>query len=432
MATIPAGSRITERERAAAPDGRPASTLTPAPPATNGRPRNWKRLRRRLAWVVAAVLAALFMVWLLWPEPIVVDTGVVTRGPVEATVDAEGITRVRDRYEITAPVAGRIDRTPLRAGDPVQVGMVLARITPLPLDPQADALARANVAAARAAEAEAASGVAQAQRALAQAERSTARLRVVAEAGALAREDMERAELQLAAARSEHESALARARAMTAEVRAAQSALLGAGPPLNAGVVSTVRSPVSGTVLSIHEQNERVVAAGTPLLAVADALHLEVVVDVLSTDAVMIVPGALMRLVEWGGASVLEAHVRTIVPQAFTKISALGVEEQRVQVIGELLSLPAAIGDGWRVEARIVTWYGADVLRVPNSALFTQDSAWNVLVVESGRARVRPVRVGHRGAAETEILDGLQEGETVIRFPTDRITPGGRVKPAEG
>ncbi|HEX6135511.1 MAG TPA: HlyD family efflux transporter periplasmic adaptor subunit [Longimicrobiales bacterium] len=429
MDTTAGTSRIADAERATA-NGKPDSAVTPVPPSADGRRRNWKKLRKRTLWLAAAALAAVLGVWLMWPEPLEVDTGVVTRGPLETTVDAEGITRVRDRYEITTPVAGRIDRTPLRVGDPVRVGMVLARITPMPLDPQAYALARANVAAALAGEAEAAARVGQAQRTLEQAERSTARLRVVADAGALSREDMEQAELELAAARSEHRSAVARATAMSAEVRAARSALLGVAPAIE-GSVTPVRSPVAGTVLSVHEPDERVVAAGTPLLAVADALHLEVVVDVLSTDAVTIEPGAVMRLVEWGGSGSLEAHVRTIEPQAFTKISALGVEEQRVQIIGELLSPPAAIGDAYRVEARIVTWSGAGVVKVPNSALFTQDSAWNVLVVEDGRARVRQVRAGHRGAAETEILAGLAEGETVIRFPTDRITPGDRVKSAD-
>ena len=385
-----------------------------------------------MGWSLVAAVVAVLVLWSLWPTPVDVDTGTVTRGPLETTVDVDGVTRVQDRYEIATSVSGRLERTALRPGDAVVAGMVIARITPVPLDPQAQAVGDAHLSGALARAAEAQSWVTQTQRALEQTERSTARMRVVANAGAMSRDEFERTELQLASVRSEHEAAIARAAALNAEVGAARAALLGgtgSGGKDRGGAVVLVRSPVSGTVLRIHEQSERVVPAGTPLLAIGDALHLEVVVDVLSTDAVGIEPGAVMRLVEWGGPGELEARVRAVAPQGFTKVSTLGVEEQRVEVVGELPGAPPALGDAYRVEARIVTWSAPSVLKVANSALFRTGETWSVLVVESGRARLRQVTVGHRGETETEILSGVESGETLIRFPSDRIMPGARVRP---
>ncbi|MEX1183191.1 MAG: HlyD family efflux transporter periplasmic adaptor subunit [Gemmatimonadota bacterium] len=409
-----------------------ASTRPAEQPAETGRPpagraRRMGRLRRRIGWSVVAAAVTVLVLWSLWPESVDVDTGTVSRGPLETTVDVDGVTRVQDRYEIATSVSGLLERTALRPGDTVVAGTVVARITPVPLDPQAQAQGDAHLAGALAREAEARSWVTQTQRALEQTERSTARMRVIAIAGAVSRDELERTELQLAAARSEHEAALARAAALNAEVGAARAALLGGTG--SGGAVVLVQSPVTGTVLRIHQQSERVVPAGTPLVAIGDAAHLEVVVDVLSTDAVGIEPGAVMRLVDWGGSGELEARVRSVAPQGFTKVSTLGVEEQRVEVIGELPGAPPALGDAYRMEARIVTWSAPNVLKVANSALFRTGDAWSVLVVESGRARLRQVTVGHRGETETEILSGVESGETLIRFPSDRIMPGTRVRP---
>jgi HlyD family secretion protein len=215
-------------------------------------------------------------------------------------------------------------------------------------------------------------------------------------------------------------------------VAAARAALLDADPAGSTGrAVALVRAPVGGRVLRVHEPSERIVAAGTPLVQLGDAGGLEVVVDVLSTDAVRIQPGAPMRLVEWGGEGAIAARVRLVEPSGFTKVSTLGVEEQRVNVIGDLLDPPAVLGDGYRVEARIVTWAADDVLRVPNSALFRTGGGWSLFVEQEGRARLREVRVGHRGASEAEVLDGLAEGEQVILFPSEQIRDGVRVRPSQ-
>jgi HlyD family secretion protein len=408
------------------------STAPSAAPAASGRRRQPSSLfsRKRLVWGGLA-LGLLVLSWLaLRPAALEVEVGAAVRGPLEITVDAEGVTRVRDRYQIATPIGGRVQRIALREGDAVAAGSILAHITPLPLDIQAATQARARLAAALAGQQEARTREAQAREALEQVERSTARIREVADAGGMSVDAVERVELQLAVARRDHDAADSRASAAAAEVVAARAALLavdGNGAP--GGAISIVRSPANGQVLRVYEPSERVVTAGTPLLEIGDAASLEVVVDVLSTDAVRIRPGATMRLEQWGGDRAVTARVRLVEPAGFTRVSALGVEEQRVNVVGDLIDTPAALGDGYRVEARIVTWEDTDVLKVPNSALFRRGAEWGVFVVENGRAKLRSVQIGHRGIHEAEVLGGLANGDAVVLFPSDRIQEGARVKP---
>jgi HlyD family secretion protein len=429
----PGGASIASR------DGATPSARSTAPAAGNdgaagpAAPRRPARrlTRKRLVWGGAALAAAILLALSFRPTPIPVDTGEIVRGPLETTVDAEGVTRVRDRFRVAAPVTGRLERIAVREGDAVAAGAVVARLAPVPLDPQAAEAARARAAAAAAALQEAEVRTAQSREALAQAERSTARIREVADAGGVSVEGVERAELQLAVARRDFQAAGSRARAAAAELAAARAALLDADPGASGGrAVQTVRAPAGGRILRIHEPNERVLPAGTPLLEIGDAAGLEVVVDVLSTDAVRIQPGATMRLVEWGGDGDLVGLVRLVEPAGFTKVSTLGVEEQRVNVIGDLAAAPAALGDGYRVEARIVTWEAADVLKVPTSALLRSGEGWSVFVVDGGRARLRPLRIGHRGNAEAEVVEGLEAGERVVLFPSDRVSDGARVTAA--
>jgi HlyD family secretion protein len=190
-----------------------------------------------------------------------------------------------------------------------------------------------------------------------------------------------------------------------------------------------VRSPAAGRVLRVFEESARVVAVGTPLLEVGDPADLEIVVDVLSADAVKVRPGAEMRLEAWGGDEPLRATVRLVEPSGFTKLSALGVEEQRVNVIGDFVEPPGALGDGYRLEARIVVWRGEDVLRCPASALFRRGEQWHVFTAERGRARLVPVAVGHRGIDAVEILSGLAPGAVVILHPTDKLADAVRIEP---
>ncbi len=428
-----AADRTTERREAPprrgriSPRGRDGDDVSP-PPTAKGKPAPGLS-RKRMIWMGAAAVAVLLLVWVLRPSPVDVETAQVVGGPLETVVEAEGMTRVRDRYDIGAPITGRLERIVLREGDIVQAGAVLARVTPAPLDPQAIAQAQARVAAAQASVQEAQARVAQASEVLDQAERTAARLREMAAAGAISAEDAERADLQVVTSQRELEAGQSRARTMSAELAAARAALLNVDPARQTGqAAAVVRSPAAGRVLRVHERSERVVPAGTPLVDVGDAMGLEVVVDVLSTDAVQIEAGAPMRIVEWGGPEALAASVRLVEPAGFTRISALGVEEQRVNVIGDLPEPPPSLGDGYRVEVQIITWQADDVTKVPNSALFRAGAEWTVFVVEGGAARLRNVAVGRRGGREAQVVSGLTEGDVVVLYPSDDLRDGMRVR----
>ncbi len=375
------------------------------------------------------MVLALVLVLIMRPAPLAVETGRVVRGPLETVVESEGITRVRDRFQVAAPITGRVARIQLREGDAVQSGAILARITPVPLDPQALAQTRARAAAAEAAVQESQARVRQARDALEQAERNAARLREMRTAGAVSRADLERAELQLASAHRDQEAALSRTRALNAELAAARAALLDADPAQRTRQAEAlVRSPSAGRVLRIPERSERVVSAGTPLMEIGDAMGLEVVVDVLSSDAVRIEAGAPVRVVDWGGEGVLIGQVRLVEPAGFTKVSTLGVEEQRVNVIGDLEEMPPGLGHGFRVQAEIITWQSDGVVKVPNSAIFRVGDAWTVFVVAGRQARLRTVQIGRRGARESQVTSGLAVDDVVVLFPSDQLRDGVRVR----
>jgi HlyD family secretion protein len=392
--------------------------------------------RRRNALLLAAALAAVaLLTWMLRPAPVRVELGVAARGPLEVSVDEEGRTRVRQRYGIAAPVSGRLERIALDEGDAVAAGDVVARVSPAPLDPRTVAQARARLEAALATQREAKARVGQSDAALAQAERELRRAASLASAGTLSEQQLEQAELARTSRAQERDAALEAADASSHEVDAARAALLAAGgsdgAPAARGSDSVIEviAPVAGRVLRVFEESSRVVAVGTPLLEIGDPADLEIVVDVLSADAVKIRPGAEVRLEAWGGEQVLRARVRLVEPSGFTKLSALGVEEQRVNVIADFVDSPGALGDGYRLEARIVVWRADDVLRAPASALFRRGDAWHVFAAEDGRARLRPVEAGHRGVDAVEILAGLEPGESVVLHPTDRVSDGVRIEP---
>jgi HlyD family secretion protein len=307
---------------------------------------------------------------------------------------------------------------------------VLAPLSSAPLDPRSIAQARSAVASAEARLAEANARVVQAEEAAEQTRRTTARIQEVAELGGISVDARERAELELAAAVRETEAARARAQGAVSEVAAARAALLQVDPEAGAGNGDIpLRAPTSGRILRVLERSERIVPAGTPLIEIGDASRLEVVVDVLSTEAVRIQPGAPIRLDQWGGDTLLEGTVLRVEPSAFTRVSALGVEEQRVNVVAGLAGVPPGLGDAYRVDARIVLWAEADVLKVSNSALFRSGDQWAVFVVENGRARQRAVEIGRRGVAEAQVLSGLTAGDEVVLFPSDRLEDGARVRP---
>jgi HlyD family secretion protein len=386
---------------------------------------------------IIAVLVALALAWGFWPRPVLIETGEVAYRPLQVTVEEEARTRVKDRYVLFAPVAGFLRRIELDVGDPVSLGDTLAVLDPLRptvLDPRARAEAEARVAAAR-------STLARAESALRQAE---------AEAE-LAADEFRRREDLLARQlipRAEFDQARSRMRAMEAARAAAEAAVevarfdmegaqaalrySGAAEDDGPGESVPVRSPVDGRVLAVLQESAGVVPAAHPLLEVGDPRRLEVEAEVLSRDAVRIEPGGRVLFERWGGDEILEGEVRTVEPTGFTKVSALGVEEQRVLVIADLRSPPEAwqrLGDGYRVEARFIVWDRPEALTVPSSALFRRDDGWAAFVVEDGRARLRQVRRGPGSGLMTEVLEGLSAGQLVIVHPDDAVEDGVRVEP---
>jgi len=392
--------------------------------------------RQRVLLAVLLLLAALAIVWAFLPRPVPVETATVSRGPLRVTVEEEGKTRLRDRFVVSAPVAGYARRVGLEVGDPVAKGQALATLEPLraeALDPRARAIAEARVATAeaafRAAEERVRETAAVEEYAAARLERT----RKLAEAGLTPRDTLEQVESETKRARAERGSAEEAADAARHELEAAKAALTRAGEPGGKDREKVVvRSPVAGRVLAVRHQSEGVVPAGTPLLEVGDPGRLEVEVDVLSADAVRIHPGTPVRFERWGGEVPLEGKVRVVEPVGFTKISALGVEEQRVLVIVDFTSPRERwrkIGDGYRLEAGFILWEEKDVLQVPAGAVFRSGDRFAVYVVEKGRAKVRPVEVGKRNGLAAQVLSGVAEGETVVLHPGDTVADGRRVRP---
>jgi HlyD family secretion protein len=317
----------------------------------------------------------------------------------------------------------------LRAGDSVRSGELVAFLEPAPLDTRLRRQAAAAVDAAEDARHAADATAAAAEAALQQAVLGRLRAESLAVQGHISPAQREDAELLEATRRRETEAARARAEAAAHEVERARAALLAASESSSPRQGRTaLYAPVAGRVLRILEESERVVPAGTALLELGDPTRLEVVADLLSTDAVKVKPGDTVLVEQWGGGQPLRARVRTIEPSGFTKISALGVEEQRVNVVSDLVDPPGPLGDRYRVEVRVVLWGAPAVLKVPLSALVRDGDEWSVYVVSGGRARPRRITLGHRGAFEVEVISGLQAGEPLIRYPSELIRDGVRVK----
>ncbi|MCG6897254.1 MAG: HlyD family efflux transporter periplasmic adaptor subunit [Thiocapsa sp.] len=392
------------------------------------------RWRRAVPYLtVAGLLAILF--WGFRPVPILVDVEPIARGHFEVSLEEEGRARVVDRYEISAPIAGHARRLALEVGDPVAEGDLVATLD-APASPALDVRsierARARVAAAEGLLAAAGEGVkaAEAEDALARSE--YARLRPLGRQGMISESLVEQAEAEARRAVAELASARFRMRVADCELEAARTELAYAGrqDPEASGVLE-LRSPVAGFVLGRYFESARVVQPGEPILVIGDPSRLEVEVDVLSADAVRIAPGQRVWLERWGSPHPLEGRVKRVEPTAFTKISALGVEEQRVWVIVEIVSPTNdwdRLGDGYRVNARFILWEAEGVLQVPTSSLFRQDEAWAMFVMEQGRAHLREVAVGRRGGLVTELLGGADAGELAIVHPSREVRDEVRVR----
>lgn len=393
----------------------------------------WGRWILLFAVGAAVVLAVAYG---LIPRPVPVDVANVTRGTLQVTVEEEGKTRVKDRFVLSAPVTGYVRRIGFHVGDNVVRGQVLARLEPLRpsvLDirsrEEAKAMGEAAKAALEAAIENARVSAAADDYARARYER-TKKLR---EAGFASRDDLERTESEARQARSARLSSDFAVEGARYDLEAARTRLLyshGEGGGSRTRSVA-VRTPVEGRVLGIPHKNEGVVEAGRPLIEIGDPRALEVEVDVLSTDAVRIRPGTSVLFHRWGGDAPLEGEVRNVEPAGFTKISALGVEEQRVLVIADITSpsgLWERVGDGYRLEASFILWKGDDVLQVPASALFRYGDGWAVFALGNGKAKRRAVEVGHRNGLVAQVVSGLSEEETVITHPSDQIEDGTRVR----
>ena len=387
-----------------------------------------RHTRRWLPYAGAVLLLGLIAAG-LWPQPVPVETALVTTGALRATVNEEGKTRVKHRYVVSAPVAGQLRRIELKAGAEVTAGeTVVAVLDPLPpamLDARARALAQARLEAA------------------------AARLEKARTAQTFAASELRRFETLYAnqtVSIQEREAAQSRADSARQETAAAESAWREAeaelaefspDPPAatNAPCLPTaIKAPVTGRVLRVFEESARAVSAGTSLLELGDPSDLEVVVEVLSRDGAAILPGSRVEFEQWGadGQPDLIGRVRLVEPAAFTKTSALGVDEQRVKVVADLLTPPEqrpTLGDNFRVEAKIVVWETNAAIKVPPGALFRLGDQWTAFVLAEARAQLRPVRIGRASASEVQILEGLKDGEQVILYPGSRVHPGQRVKP---
>ena len=365
---------------------------------------------------------------MLAPAPVAVEVTRVGAGPLQVTVDEDGETRARDRFVLSAPVAGRVARIELREGDRVARDQAVAELWPLPLSAREREEQLARIVAAEALLREASERMRHAQSDHEQARREWLRMEKLVAGELVSRQDAEQARVAETTSANELEAARFRMRSAEADLSAARAALLALDSARAGSARIPVRSPVAGKVLRLSEKSERVVAAGAPLIIIGDPAHLEIVIDLLSTDAVKVKPGMPVMLEGWGGDKPLRAQVRVVEPYGFTKVSALGVEEQRVNVIADFVDPPGTLGDGYRVEAKIIIWRADSVLKVPVSALFRKGDAWAVFVVDGGRAKQREVRIGQRGELEAEVLQGLKEGETVIRHPSNDISDGARIR----
>jgi HlyD family secretion protein len=382
-----------------------------------------------------SVLVIGLLVWGFWPRPVPVELVKPQRAPMTVTIEEEGQTRVIDRFIISAPVDGVACRVQWDVGDTVQAGQTLLRISPLEsrvLDPRSRAEAEARVAAAKSTlelarqQADAAGAGANFQRS------EIKRLKPLAEQGVISEGAFDKAQMDLLTAEATLRSANHAVEVARYERQAAETAL-----KYSAGTVTDdpaihvpVKSPISGKILQMSHECEGPVTTGQTLLVVGDPSLLEVVVDLLSADAVKVKPGTKVYFDRWGGDEPLEGRVHTVEPIGFTKISALGVEEQRVNVIADFVSPKEdwqRLGDGYRVEARFVVWEGEDVLQVPASSLFRLNEGWALFVVEDGLAHQRVVKVGQRTGLVAQILEGVKEGDQVVNHPSDEVSDGVRI-----
>ncbi len=393
---------------------------------------------RQTGPALVGLLVLAGIVWGLWPRPVEVDFGEVTRGPMQLTVDEEGKTRIRERYVVSAPLAGLLMRVQLKAGSPVEAGKTVLAV----LEPGDPAFLNAREMAeteARVKATEAATQLAEARISVAKQEYelavgNLARVRKSYAQGAMSAEELQIAVVREQVRAEELRAAQFASRMAAFELELAKAALVrseprSALPPDDRRL--DIRAPVNGKVLRVFQESSATVAPGSRILELGDPTDLEMVIEVLSTDAVRIAPGNRVIIDRWGGDEPLSGRVRLVEPSAFLKLSALGVEEQRVNVIADFtdpLEKRKTLGDAYRIDARIVVWEMNDVITVPAGALFRSPSGeWAVFAVRNGRAKLTPLEIGHSNGLEAEVLSGLSPGDKVVLHPSDRVREGVRV-----
>ena len=394
---------------------------------------NYKRI---VIWAAITGMIVIALTMSFMPSPVMVDLVDVRPGPLIVTLDEEGETRVHDVYTLSAPVAGRVQRIDRHVGDPVTANeTMLAQIEPGDpslLDPRSEAQARAAIQAAKAARDLAAAAVKDAEAQYEFARSEYARMQELIVEGSISKRDLDSADRDNKARRAGLDTARAALQVRNYELELARAQLVS---PLETRASREdcdcipITSPVSGRILQITDRSERVVREGDTLMQIGDPKDLEIVVDYLSTDAVRIEAGQRVIIDNWGGDKSLEGRVRLVEPFGFLKISALGIEEQRVNVIIDFTSDEGweRLGHGYQVESKVVLSEASDVLAVPLTALFRDGENWAVFVEDDGRARLRHVEAGQRDGVIAEITDGLESGDRVIAHPSDRVIDGVRI-----
>lgn len=387
---------------------------------------------RRVIYAGLGLLALFFLVWAFLPKPIQVEVAVVQKGAFKQTVTEDGRTRAKEKFVVSAPVEGRLLRPQIKAGDTLEQGALLAQLVPVQaplLDPRSKQENRERLGAAEAEAARARSVLDAADAQLRNQRRDLRRTEILARDGFVPKEELEDARLELKTRERDRDAARATLERAQHEVGLARASLQSGVAARLPGV--EVRSPVGGKVLRVAQESEAVVPAGTVLVELADPEALEVVVDVLSADAVRVVEGAPVTLRNWGGSQPLQGRVQKVEPSAFTKISALGVEEQRVNVIIDITSprdQRKQLGEGYRLDADIVTFATPNAVKVPVGALFRDGEEWAVFVACDGRATLRKIRLGARNGEEALIAQGLEPGEKVILYPSETLRDQARIK----
>lgn len=396
-------------------------------------------MKRKIVIGAVALLVLALLVWAFMPTPAEVEIATVTQGRFERSVQEDGKTRLRDRYVVSTPLAGRVTRIHLKQGDAVAINAAVATLwpaAPAMLDERARAEQVARIGAMQATVARAQANRERAKAALDQATTELKRSETLAQQGFVSPNQNETGRLNVRLREKEHESARQEETAAHYELEQARAALKQFSQPASSPADAQqhafdVKSPVSGKVLKVLQQSEGIVMAGTPLMELGDLTLLEVVVDILTEDAAQIKPGTLVRLSNWGGPDILEGQVRLIEPAAFTKVSALGVEEQRVNAIIDLTSSPEKwrpLGDGFKVDVRVLVQVVENAVKVPVSALFPMGARSALFVLDEGRARLTEIEVAQRNGAEAWVKSGLSPGTQVIIYPDTKLRNGARVR----